>query len=121
MPPRKQVGLGAMRQIRQELKEATDDRRDLDLRIKRLRTAEAALHGGPSPNAKVLNREMARGYLAENPGSKSLEMADALRVPVNNMRTLLTAMKKSKEVRNEDQRWYLREGADQRDPREKLK
>jgi hypothetical protein len=121
MPARRQVGLGAMRQIRQELEEATEERRDLDLRIKRLRTAEAALHGGPSPNAKVLNREMARNYLAENPGSKSLEMADALGVPANNMRTLLTAMKKSKEVTNEEQRWYLREGAGQRDVREKLK
>jgi hypothetical protein len=100
-----------MRQIREELDEAIEARRDLNLDIKRLRKAEAALHGGPSPNAKVLNREIARNYLAENPGSRSLEMADALGVPANNLRTLLTAMKKDKEARNEDQRWYLVEGA----------
>src|SRR5665213_2039612 len=106
MPPRRQVGLGAMRQIRQELKEATAERKDVDQRIRRLRAAEAALHGRRSPNAKVLNRGQLKAYLAEHPGSRSIEIADALEVPANNVRTLLTTLKKLGEVTNIDQRWY---------------
>jgi hypothetical protein len=109
MPPRKQAGLGAIRQIRQELKEATAERKDVDQRIRRLRAAEAALHGRRSPNAKVLNRGQVMSYLAEHPGSRSLEIADALAVPANNVRTLLSTLKKTGEVTNKDQRWYLSE------------
>lgn len=68
MPPRRQVGLGAIGQIRQELKEATAERKDVDQRIRRLRAAEAALYGHRSPNAKVLDRNQIKGYLAEHPG-----------------------------------------------------
>ena len=62
----------------------------LDQRIRRLRAAEAALYGGRSPNAKVLNREALRDYLAEHPGSRSLEVADGLGVPAGSVRTLLS-------------------------------
>jgi hypothetical protein len=110
MPPRRAAGLGAMRQIRAELKEATTERRDLDQRIRRLRAAEAALYGGRSPNAKVLKREQLRSYLAEHPGARSLEVADALGVPAGSVRTLLSTMKKSGEAHNEKQRWYLTGG-----------
>src|SRR5271168_5367450 len=106
MPPRRERGLGA---IRQELKEATAERKDVDQRIRRLRAAEAALHGRRSPNAKVLNRHQLKSYLAEHPGSPSIEIADALAVPANNVRTLLTTLKKAGEVTNTDQRWYLTE------------
>lgn len=108
MRPRRQIGLGA---IRQELKEATAERKEVDQRIKRLRAAEAALHGRRSPNAKVLNRGQVCSYLAEHPGSRSIEIADALAAPANNVRTLLTALKKLGEVTNTDQRWYLTEHA----------
>jgi hypothetical protein len=108
MPPRRERGLGA---IRQELKEATAERKDVDQRIRRLRAAEAALHGRRSPNAKVLNRGQLMSYLAEHPGSPSIEIADALAVPANNVRTLLTTLKKAGEVTNIDQRWYLTEHA----------
>jgi len=111
MPPRRQVGLGAMRQIRQELKEATAERKDVDQRIRRLRAAEAALYGRRSPNAKVLNRDQVKSYLAEHPGSRSIEIADALAVPANNVRTLLSSLKKAGEVTNTNQRWYLAEQA----------
>jgi hypothetical protein len=111
MPPRRHVSLGAMRQIRQELKQATDERKDVDLRIRRLRAAEAALHGGRSPNAKVLDREQIRSSLAKHPGARSIDIADTLGVPATNVRTLLTAMKKSNEVTNKNQRWYLIERA----------
>jgi predicted transcriptional regulator len=104
MPPRRDRSLGA---IRKELKEATAERRDVDQRIRRLRAAEAALHGRRSPNAKVLNRGQILSYLAEHPGSPSIEIADALTVPANNVRTLLTTLKKAGEVINIDQRWYL--------------
>jgi len=107
MPPRRQTGLGAMREIRQELKQATDERKDADQRIRRLRAAEAALHGRRSPNAKVLNREQLKSYLAERPGSRSIDIADALGVPATNVRTLLGALKKAEQVTNRDQRWYL--------------
>ena len=50
-------------------------------------------------------------YLAEHPGSPSIEIADALAVPANNVRTLLTTLKKAGEVTNIDQRWYLTEHA----------
>jgi len=106
MAPRRKAGLGAIGQIRQELNEATGERKDLDQRIRRLRAAEAALHGRRSPNAKALSRQQLLSYLAENPGSRSIEMADALGVPATNVRTLLTAMKKSNEVTNTKQRWY---------------
>jgi len=96
-----------MRQIRSELKEATRERKDLDTRIKRLRAAEAALYGGRSPNAKVLSRAQLRDYLAEHPGSRSLEVADALGVPPGSVRTLLSTMKKAGEARNEKQSWFL--------------
>lgn len=96
-----------MRQIRTELKEATTERKELDTRIRRLRAAEAALYGGRSPNAKVLKREQLRAYLAEHPGSRSLEVADALGVPPGSVRTLLSTMKKSGEASNRKQRWYL--------------
>ena len=104
---RRPAGLGAMREIRSELKEATRQRQDLDLRIRRLRAAEAALYGGRSPNAKVLSRGQIRAYLAENPGSRSLQVADALGVPAGSVRTLLSTMKKSGEARNEKQSWFL--------------
>ncbi|HSZ13085.1 MAG TPA: hypothetical protein VK790_03515 [Solirubrobacteraceae bacterium] len=107
MPPRRAAGLGAVRQIRAELKEATRERQDADQRIRRLRAAEAALYGGRSPNAKVLKREQLRAILAENPGFRSLEVADALGVPPGSVRTLLSTMKKAGEARNEKQRWYL--------------
>jgi hypothetical protein len=96
-----------MRQIRVELQDATKERKELDTRIRRLRAAEAALYGGRSPNAKVLSRETLRGYLAEHPGSRSLEVADGLGVPPGSVRTLLSTMKRSGEVSNEKQRWYL--------------
>lgn len=107
MPPRRSAGLGAVRQIRAELKEATSERKDLDQRIRRLRAAEAALYGGRSPNAKVLNREQLRSYLAEHPGSRSVDIADALEVPPGSVRTLLSTMKKAREAENQKQRWYL--------------
>jgi hypothetical protein len=109
MPPRRQTGLGAMREIRQELKQATNERKDADQRIRRLRAAEAALHGRRSPNAKVLNREQLKSYLAQSPGSRSIDIADALGVPATNVRTLLSALKKTDEVTNKDQRWSLTE------------
>ena len=109
MPPRKQVGLGAMGQIRQELKEATAERKDVDQRIRRLRAAEAALYGHRSPNAKVLNRNQLKAHIAEHPGSRSIEIADALGVPPTNVRTLLSALKRAGEVVNTNQRWYLSE------------
>jgi hypothetical protein len=96
-----------MRQIRVELQDATKERKELDTRIRRLRAAEAALYGGRSPNAKVLRREALRDYLAEHPGSRSLEVADGLGVPAGSVRTLLSTMKRSGEVSNEKQRWYL--------------
>jgi hypothetical protein len=107
VPPRRSAGLGAVRQIRAELKEATSERKDLDQRIRRLRAAEAALYGGRSPNAKVLNREQLRSYLAEHPGSRSVDIADALEVPPGSVRTLLSTMKKAREAENQKQRWYL--------------
>jgi hypothetical protein len=96
-----------MRQIRVELQDATKERKELDTRIRRLRAAEAALYGGRSPNAKVLSREALRDYLGEHPGSRSLEVADGLGVPAGSVRTLLSTMKRSGEVSNEKQRWYL--------------
>jgi hypothetical protein len=108
MPPRRNVGLGAMRQIRAELRKATTERKALDTRIRRLRAAEAALYGGRSPNAKLLKREHLREYLAKRPGSRSLEVADALGAPPGSVRTLLSTMKKAGEARNEAQHWYLR-------------
>ena len=107
MAPRRQVGLGAIRQIRRELEHATGERRELDQRIRRLRAAEAALHGAPSPNAKRLRREQLRAHLARNPGARSLEIADTLGVPAGSVRTLLSTMKKAGEATNEQQRWYL--------------
>jgi hypothetical protein len=109
MPPRRQLGLGA---IRQELKEATAERKDVDERIKRLRAAEAALQGKRSPNAKLLNRQQLKSHLAAHPGSRSLEIADALQVPAASVRTLLSALKKAGEVANQEQRWYLSEHID---------
>ncbi len=109
MSPRRQAGLGAIGQIRQELKEATAERKDVDQRIRRLRAAEAALYGHRSPNAKVLNRHQLMSYLAERAGSRSIEIADALGVPPTNVRTLLSALKREGEVVNTDQRWYLSE------------
>jgi hypothetical protein len=106
MPPRRTPGLGAMRQIRQELKDATKERQSVDQRIRRLRAAEAALNGGRSPSAKVLNRTQLRDYLVEHPGARSLEIADALGVPPGSVRTLLSTMKKAGEVTNESQCWY---------------
>lgn len=106
MEPRRKTGLGAIGQIRQELNEATGERKDLDQRIRRLRAAEAALHGRRSPNAKVLSREQLLSYLTGNPGSRSIDIADALGVPATNVRSLLTAMKKSEQVTNSKQRWY---------------
>jgi hypothetical protein len=96
-----------MRQIRSELKDATKERKDLDQRIRRLRAAEAALYGGRSPNAKVLSRAQLRAHLAEHPGSRSLEVADALGVPPASVRTLLSTMKKAGEATNDKQSWYL--------------
>ncbi len=96
-----------MREIRHELQQATRERVELDQRIRRLRAAEAALHGRRSPNAKVLSREGLKSYLAENPGARSLDIADALGVPATNVRTLLSTAKKAGEVRNERQRWYV--------------
>ena len=107
MAARRAAGLGAVRQIRAELKDATKERKDLDQRIRRLRAAEAALYGGRSPNAKVLNRAQLRAYLAEHPGSRSLDVADALGVPAGSVRTLLSTMKQSGEVMNEKQSWFL--------------
>lgn len=112
MPPRRTASLGAVRQIRAELKDATRERKDLDQRIRRLRAAEAALYGGRSPNAKVLNRGQLLSYLAEHPGSRSLDIADALQVPPGSVRTLLSTMKKDGEVQNQKQRWYLASEAD---------
>ncbi len=109
MPPPRAVGLGAMRQIRTELKEATKERKDVDQRIRRLRAAEAALYGGRSPNAKILNREQIRAYLVEHPGSRSLDIADALGAAPGSVRTLLSTMKKSGEATNQKQCWYLTE------------
>jgi hypothetical protein len=109
MGPRRQAGLGAISQIRQELKEATAERKDVDQRIRRLRAAEAALHGRRSPNAKVLDREQLKSHLAEHPGSRSIEIADALSAPPTNVRTLLSALKRAGEVSNTEQRWYLSE------------
>jgi len=110
MTRRRAAGLGAVRQIRAELKEATRERKDVDVRIRRLRAAEAALYGGRSPNAKVLKREALRSYLAEHPGARSLEVADALGVPPGSVRTLLSTMKKSGEASNQKQLWYLTGG-----------
>jgi hypothetical protein len=101
-----------MRQIRAELKEATRERQDVDQRIRRLRAAEAALYGGRSPNAKVLSRGQLRAYLLEHPGSRSLEVADALGVPPGSVRTLLSTMKRSGEASNDKQRWYVTDGAE---------
>jgi IclR helix-turn-helix domain len=109
--PRRQPGLGAIRQIRRELEQATQERKDVDLRIKRLRTAEAALHGRRSPNAKVLSRDQLIAHLAEHPGSRSMEIADALTVPPTNVRTLLSSLKRAGAVRNQAQRWYLTGGS----------
>lgn len=107
MPPRRQLGLGAVRHIRAELKEATQERKEVDLRIKRLRTAEAALYGERTPNAKLLKREHLRDYLTKHPGARSLDIADELQVPPGSVRTLLSTMKKTGEARNEKQCWYL--------------
>jgi hypothetical protein len=96
-----------VRQIRAELKQATRERQEVDMRIRRLRAAEAALYGGRSPNAKVLNRGQLRAYLEAHPGSRSLQVADALGVPPGSVRTLLSTMKKDGEARNEKQSWYL--------------
>ncbi len=116
MTPPRQVGLAGMQQqIRKELKQATEERKDVELRIKRLRAAEAALQGGRSPNAKVLSREKVLAYMVEKPGLRSIELADAFNVPATNMRSLLVAMKKSKEVFNDDERWYPVEGAENRE------
>jgi hypothetical protein len=110
MAPRREVGLGAVRQIRRELKQASDERQELDLRIRRLRAAEAALRGAPSPNAKRLSREQLRSHLSQHPGARSLEIADALGMPPGSVRTLLSTMKKCGEAQNEQQRWYLSDG-----------
>ena len=110
MAPRREVGLGAIRQIRRELEQATGERQELDQRIRRLRAAEAALQGAPSPNAKRLSREQLRSHLSRKPGSRSLEIADALGVPPGSVRTLLSTMKKAGEAINEQQRWYLSDG-----------
>jgi hypothetical protein len=118
MSPRRQVGLGAMRQqIRRELKGAEEERKDVDLRVKRLRAAEAALLGERSPNAKVLSRKKVLAYVVENPGLRSIELADAFNVPPTNMRSLLVTMKKSTEVFNDDEGWYPLEGTGQPEPR----
>ena len=110
MAPRRQVGLGAIRQVRRELAQATGERKELDQRIRRLRAAEAALQGAPSPNAKRLSREQLRSHLSRHPGARSLEIADALGVPPGSVRTLLSTMKKAGEATNEQQRWYLDDG-----------
>jgi DNA-binding IclR family transcriptional regulator len=47
--------------------------------------------------------------LIEHPGSRSIEIADALGVPPTNVRTLLSALKREGEVTNTSQRWYLSE------------
>ncbi len=100
-----------MRQIRSELKEATAERKEVDLRIKRLRAAEAALYGSGSPNAKILKREQLRAYLIKHPGSRALDVADALQAPPASVRTLLSTMKKNDEAHNEKQRWYLKDAS----------
>lgn len=82
----------------------------LDQRIRRLRAAEAALQGAPSPNAKRLSREQLRSHLSRHPGARSLEIADAFGVPPGSVRTLLSTMKKAGEATNEQQRWYLDDG-----------
>jgi hypothetical protein len=116
MTPPRQVGLAAMQQqIRKELEQATEERKDVDVRIKRLRAAQAALHGERSPNAKVLSREKVLAYMVKKPGLRSIELADAFNVPATNMRSLLVAMKRSKEVFNENERWYPVEGAENRE------
>jgi DNA invertase Pin-like site-specific DNA recombinase len=100
------AGRGAMRQIRTEIQQAKSERKTIDQRIRRLRAAEAALYGrGPKPQR--LNRTQLRDYLAEHPGSRSLEIADELGVPPSSVRTLLSTMKKDGEVTNEHQRWSL--------------
>ena len=109
MPPRRAAGLGAMRQIRARTQRSHEERKDLDQRIRRLRAAEAALYGGRSPNAKVLNREQLRSYLAEHPGSRSLEIADALGVPPGSVRTLLQHDEEGGRSPQQKQRWYLAE------------
>jgi hypothetical protein len=96
-----------VRQIRTELKEATHERKEVDLRIKRLRTAEAALYGERTPNAKILNRELLRDYLTKHPGSRSIDIADDLQVPAGSVRNLLSTMKRANETTNNKQLWYL--------------
>jgi septal ring factor EnvC (AmiA/AmiB activator) len=100
------VGLGAMRQIRAELRQAKDERKDIDQRIRRLRAAEAALYGR-RPKRQVLDRELLRSYLAEHPGSRSLTIADELGAPISSVRTLLSTMKKDGEVVNQHMQWSL--------------
>jgi IclR helix-turn-helix domain len=100
------AGRGAIREIRTEIQQAKNERRTIDQRIRRLRAAEAALYGrGPKPQR--LNRTMLKDYLAEHPGSRSLQIADELGVPPGSVRNLLSTMKKQGETRNEHRLWFL--------------
>ena len=108
MPPRRQQASDQTpRSTKTSKKQSTNARTSTCDR--RLRAAEAALHGRRSPDAKVLNQDRSLSYLAEHPGSPSTRDRRRARRPRDQRRTLLSALKKTARFSNPDQRWYLSE------------
>ncbi len=111
MPPR-HIGVRAMRELDHEIREAAHERKDIDRRIERLRAAQAALRGQVSTtpkHARRLSTPRIASYLAEHPGSRSIEIADALEAPPTNVQSLLSAGKKRNVFREQDGRWWASE------------
>lgn len=108
MPPR-HIGVRALRELDQEIREAARERKDIDNRIGRLRAAQAALRGQVSTtpkHARRLSTPRIAAYLVEHPGSRSIEIADALQAPPTNVQSLLSAGKRQGRFREQDGRWW---------------
>lgn len=88
--------------LERELETYAELRRELD----RLRAARAALTGEPAPRSARISQDEVAAYLAEHPGSRGKEIAEALGVPLTNVSQHLYRGKRTRFERRPDG-WYV--------------
>jgi aromatic ring hydroxylase len=115
--PSHRPGLGAMREVRKDLRAARKDKldaqarqREAQQRIEWLENAEASLRGEPPASTRDKRHRVSRkdvvDYVIEHPGAHYKDIAKIFKVPPNTIGSHLSAAKKDGEVENSGGRWF---------------
>jgi hypothetical protein len=107
----RRLGLGAMRGIQNDLRDARKEERALQTRIKQLEDAQAVLRGETPAGARKQRPRVTRAdvldYIAENPGAYYADIAEFFKVAPTTIGSHLSAAKKDGEAVNDRGRWSV--------------